>query len=80
MLTQPSTDGKLHKNDIHRIAFFTHASLMLAQVVLGFFTTDAMNRGDHNTMIGLGVAHAAIGLAIPAVMLGAGLENMLLPE
>jgi hypothetical protein len=26
------------------------------------------------------VAHAAVGLAIPAVMLGAGLENLLLPE
>jgi len=80
MLTKPSTDGKIRKNDIHRIAFFTHASLMAAQIVLGFFTTDAMNRGDHDTMIALGAAHAAIGLAIPVVMLGAGLENMFLPE
>ena len=31
-------------------------------------------------MIGLGAAHAAVGVAIPAVMIGAGLENLLLPE
>ncbi len=72
--------GKLTKHDIHRYAFFTHAGLMVAQIVLGFLTTDAVSRGDHDMMIGLGVAHAAIGLAIPAVMLTAGLENLLLPE
>jgi hypothetical protein len=75
-----STPGKLTKHDIHRYAFYTHATLMVAQIVLGFFSTDAMSRGDHDLMIGLGAAHAAIGLAIPAVMLGAGLENLLLPE
>jgi hypothetical protein len=72
--------GKLTKHDIHRYAFFTHAALMAAQIVLGFLTTDALSRGDHDTMIGLGVAHTAIGLAIPAVMLTAGLENLLLKE
>lgn len=75
-----STPGKLTKHDIHRYAFFAHATLMVAEVVLGFFTTDALRRGDHDTVIGLGVAHAAVGIAIPVVMLGAGLENLLLPE
>jgi hypothetical protein len=75
-----STPGKLTKHDIHRYAFFTHATLMVAQVVLGFLTTDAISKGEHDVMIGLGVAHAAVGITIPLVMLGAGLENLLLPE
>jgi len=79
MLTKPQP-GKLTKRDIHRIAFYAHASLMAAQIALGFFTTDALSRGDHELVIGLGAAHATIGLAIPLVMLGAGLENLLLPE
>jgi hypothetical protein len=72
--------GRLTRNDIHRYAFYTHAALMGAQLVLGFLTTDALSRGDHETVIGLGAAHAAIGVAIPLVMLGAGLENLLLPR
>jgi hypothetical protein len=72
--------GKLTKHDIHRYAFYTHAALMLAQIGLGFAETYALSTGQHDLVIGLGVAHAAVGLAIPAVMLGAGLENLLLPE
>jgi hypothetical protein len=53
---------------------------MLVQVGLGFAETYALSTGQHDLQIGLGAAHAAIGLAIPAVMLGAGLENLLLPE
>jgi hypothetical protein len=53
---------------------------MVAQVVLGFLTTDAISRGDHDRMIGLAVAHGAVGIAIPLVMLSAGLENLLLPD
>jgi hypothetical protein len=79
MLTS-STPGKITKRDIHRYAFFTHVTLMAAEIVLGFFTTDALSRGEHDTVIALGAAHAGIGVAIPLVMLGAGLENMLLPE
>jgi hypothetical protein len=70
--------GKVTKADIHRAAFFTHVSLMAAQIVLGFFETGALGSGNHDLMIGLGAAHAAIGVAIPLVMLGAGLENVLL--
>jgi len=79
MMTR-SQPGKLTKHDIHRYAFFTHAALMIAQVGLGFAETWALSTGQHDVMIGLGAAHAAIGLAIPAVMIGAGLENLLLPE
>ena len=70
MLT-PDLPG-LTKQDIHRYAFFTHAALMAAEIVLGFFTTDALQRGDHNTMLALGITHTVIGLAIPTVILGAG--------
>ena len=72
--------GKVSKHDIHRWAFFTHAALMVAQVGLGFAETYALSTGQHDLMIGLGATHAVIGLAIPAVMIGAGLENLLLPE
>jgi hypothetical protein len=41
---------------------------------------DAPRRGDHDAVIGCGVAHGAVGIAIPLVMLSAGLENLLLPE
>ena len=75
-----STPGKLTKHDIHRYAFFVHGTLMVGQVVLGFLTSDALRRGDHDAVVGLGVAHGAVGIAIPLVMLGAGLENLLLPE
>jgi hypothetical protein len=72
--------GKLTKHDIHRYAFFVHAGLMAVQIGLGFAETYALSTGQHDLMIGIGGAHAAIGLAIPLVMLGAGLENLFLPE
>jgi hypothetical protein len=76
MFTTPQA-GKLTKHDIHRYAFFTHAALMAAQIGLGFAETYALSTGQHDLMIGLGAAHVVIGFAIPAVMLGAGLENVL---
>jgi hypothetical protein len=75
-----STPGKLTKHDIHRYAFYTHAALMVSQIVLGFLATDALARGDHNGLHPIMIAHTAVGLAIPVVMLGAGLENLLLPD
>jgi hypothetical protein len=72
--------GKLSKHDIHRDAFFVHLTLMAAQIGLGLAETYALSTGQHDLMIGLGAAHAAIGLAIPVVMIGAGLENLFLPE
>jgi len=61
------------RSKLHRWAFFGHAALMAAEIVLGFITTDAFSRGDHELVASLGVAHAAIGIAIPVVIVGAGL-------
>lgn len=58
------------RSKIHRWAFYGHATLMAAEVALGFVTTDALKRGDHELVSSLGVAHAAIGLAIP-ILIGA---------
>jgi hypothetical protein len=62
----------LTKRRLHLWAFFAHGALMAAQVVMGVMTTDALARGDHDTVSGLGVAHAAVGLAIPVIILSAG--------
>jgi hypothetical protein len=61
-----------NKARIHRYAFFVHAGLMVAEGVLGYFSSDALQRGDHEAFMGLLEAHAAIGIAIPVVILGAG--------
>jgi hypothetical protein len=75
-ITGTSFMGKLgpgwSKAKIHRYAFFTHAGLMAAEAVMGFFTSDALRRGDHETIRTLGIAHAGVGLVIPVVILGAG--------
>jgi hypothetical protein len=60
------------KAKIHRYAFFAHAALMATEGVLGFLTTDALKRGDHEAMVGLLAAHTGIGIAIPVVIIGAG--------
>lgn len=62
----------LSSRKIHRYAFFCHAFLMASEAVLGFFTTDALRRGDHEAVAKLGIAHASVGFAIPLVILGAG--------
>jgi hypothetical protein len=61
-----------NKARIHRYAFFVHAGLMAAEGVLGYFSSDALQRGDHEAFMGLLEAHAVIGFTIPAVILGAG--------
>lgn len=65
--------GTISRSQLHRYSFFTHAALMATEMVLGFFTTDALSRGDHEAVVRLGMAHASIGLAIPLVMIGSGL-------
>ncbi|MCX7023737.1 MAG: hypothetical protein NT080_03860 [Spirochaetes bacterium] len=64
---------------IHRTAFFVHAGLMAAEVVLGFLETDALSRGDHEMINAYGAAHAVIGVAIPVVIIGSGLTIDLFP-
>lgn len=72
-MARKAKPGEISKSDIHRWAFFTHAALMASEIVMGLFTTDALKRGDHETVSSLGIAHAAVGLAIPLVMIGAGI-------
>lgn len=60
-------------SDIHLVSFITHAALMASEILIGVMTTDALKRGDHEAHLGLVTAHAAIGIAIPLVMGGAGL-------
>ena len=72
-MARKAKPGQVSKSDIHRWAFFTHAALMASEIVMGLFTTDALKRGDHETVANLGRAHAAVGLAIPLVMIGAGI-------
>jgi hypothetical protein len=60
------------KAKIHRYAFFTHAGLMLGEAVLGAFLSEALQSQSHQSFEALGGAHAAIGIAIPVVILGAG--------
>jgi hypothetical protein len=69
---QPGTKAKLH-----RWAFFLHATLMAAQIVLGICETSALATGNHDVHVGIGIAHCVIGFAIPAVMLAGGLENII---
>lgn len=59
-------------SDLHLAAFFTHATLMAAEIVLGFLSSDALARGDHEAMLGIGAAHIAVGFAIPIVIVGSG--------
>lgn len=60
------------KSQLHRYAFFLHAGLMMAQGVMGYFTTEALRTGDHETFTNLLVAHGVIGLTIPVIILGTG--------
>jgi hypothetical protein len=64
--------GGSPKSKLHRLAFFLHGALMAAEAVMGVVTSDALRRGDHGLVRSLGVAHAAVGLAIPTLILGAG--------
>jgi hypothetical protein len=63
----------LAAQDLHRYAFFTHAGLMLAQIIMGVFTTEVLSSGNHEAMIGLGIAHTVVGFTIPVVMIGSGI-------
>lgn len=63
----PTTAGK-----IHRVSFFVHAGLMVADIVTGILLTSALDRGNHDQVVALGGTHAGIGIAIPLVILGSG--------
>jgi hypothetical protein len=57
---------------IHRYAFFLHGTLMVAQIILGVSTTEVLASGNHAAMLGVGIAHTAVGFSIPLVMIGSG--------
>jgi hypothetical protein len=63
----------LTPQDVHRYAFFTHGALMISELVLGIASSTFLDLGDHWSIVGVGIAHTAIGVAIPVVMLGAGI-------
>ncbi len=76
-ITGSSFMGKLEPGwnapRIHRYAFFAHLGLMVAEGVIGFLMSDAMQSQDHEVFSELAMVHAGIGIAIPVVILGAGI-------
>jgi hypothetical protein len=59
--------------DLHRYAFFLHGTLMIAEIVMGLFTTSVLEKGDHDQVRAFAIAHTAVGFAIPAVMIFSGI-------
>lgn len=57
---------------LHRYAFYAHCALMVSEAVVGFFLSDALERSDHEAIQVLGATHAAIGIAIPVIIISAG--------
>ena len=67
------TGGKSRSGIIHRDAFLIHAGLMALEVVTGILETNALERGNHDQVVGYGAVHAGIGVAIPVFIIGSGL-------
>jgi hypothetical protein len=65
--------GAFSAQALHRYAFFTHGTLMLAELILGAFTTEALSSGNHWAVVGIGISHIAVGVTIPLVMIGSGI-------
>ena len=58
---------------LHRNIFYVHAALMAANVVLGYAESRALSSGDHDNVVGYGIAHMIIGFSLPVIMVGSGL-------
>ncbi len=58
---------------IHRDLFILHATLMAANIGLGFAESKALSAGNHNLVQGLGITHMVIGFSAPVVMYASGL-------
>ena len=65
--------GAFSAQALHRYAFFIHGTLMLAELILGAFTTEALSSGNHWAVVGIGISHIAVGVTIPLVMIGSGI-------
>ncbi len=61
------------KVTMHRASFITHASLMAANIGLGMAESSALSKGNHNVVMGLGIAHAVVGFLAPVMMFGSGI-------
>ena len=81
-LSWPNIDkssSKWNNTAVHRRIFWLHATMMAANIGLGFAESWALSRGNHELVTGLGIAHVAIGFSAPVVMFASGLAFKL-PE
>ena len=46
---------------------------MAANIALGCAESRALSQGNHNQVVGFGIAHMIIGLSLPVIMVGSGL-------
>ncbi|MGB7568061.1 MAG: hypothetical protein WBM07_09385 [Chitinivibrionales bacterium] len=58
---------------LHRNIFYLHAGLMAANIALGCAESRALSQGNHNQVVGFGIAHMIIGFSLPVIMVGSGL-------
>ena len=73
-LTMPRTSksqAPVTATRLHRYAFYLHAGLMAANIGLGLVESAALANGNHDLLIGAGVAHIIVGFSVPVVILGA---------
>ena len=59
--------------NVHHDLFYFHAGLMLANIGLGFLESYALSSGNHDLVIGAGIAHMIVGFALPIVISASGL-------
>lgn len=68
-----TSTSPLSNTHLHKYAFWLHAGLMAANVLLGFAESNALSAGNHDLVQGLGIAHLVVGFSVPVVMVGAGM-------
>jgi hypothetical protein len=59
--------------NMHHGLFYFHAGLMLANIGLGFLESYALSNGNHDLVMGAGIAHLIVGYALPIVITTSGL-------
>jgi hypothetical protein len=45
---------------------------MAANIALGMVESHALSQGNHDVVMGAGIAHLAVGFSLPVIMFGAG--------
>ena len=79
-LTMPrmiTDDRPLSSVNVHRDLFLVHAGLMLANIGLGFVESYALSKGNHDLVVGAGITHMVVGLALPVIVTASGLAYRL---